>query len=499
MHFRSTAPCLVLLLHLFVLERVLESNAQDQDYLQEALRTLNLTLGSDDKFRLQKNRTSDLITKLLRDVHCAERTGMTQKMCEKCLTPSIVLSVLEDGDSIYLNEADYQRISTVLLYYIINLEHQCVSNDTSLSLSYGSLEFYLLALTNLEPAEDNHFLSHSEIQSILQLINQHYHPSKQDVLDLPCIDSARLLEDVDAEGNPGVRVTLVPKVAAIIISYILRGYCFTQRNLPSPTFFTDYIFQSLNSTNNLQIIDLEKLLRQLGVGAKHHRKRRSNKGSTQDLSMKSLENSGHKTEKGWEQVCFSAKQLVDIFDLDPHLPISKMHFRQICPAIIQQLLCNACGSVEQKTGGSPPTAIEKYGYSTTAVLVITVSSMLGICLVFFNSCQETYTLILQLFVGLAVGTLSGDALLHLIPQILGLHDGTHSHDEELYNEDKAYLWKILCLIAGIYGFFLIEKVFSYLVPSHAHGHSNDLPLELTCNGQSQRGKSISTIQLVSLI
>ncbi|XP_034026651.1 zinc transporter ZIP12-like isoform X2 [Thalassophryne amazonica] len=120
--------------------------------------------------------------------------------------------------------------------------------------------------------------------------------------------------------------------------------------------------------------------------------------------------------------------------------------------------------------------------------------MLGICLIFFNSCKETYNLILQLFVGLAVGTLSGDALLHLIPQLLGLHDDSHAAVEH-YTEEKWYLWKMLGMIAGIYGFFLTERIFSFVVPAHSHCHSSNLPLELRCSGQTQRGKSISTIQL----
>ncbi|XP_008296579.1 zinc transporter ZIP12 isoform X2 [Stegastes partitus] len=486
MHFRSSALCLLLLLCLCVLGRVLEVKGQNQAYLSEALRALNLPRGMEDKPQLQKNSTSVLITTLLQAVRCAERTGMSQDMCEKCLTPDVALSVLEDDGKTYLTEEDYQQISTVLLYYIINLQDLCVSNaasPSSVSSSSANFQFYLLALTNLHPAEDNRFLSPSETESILQLISQHYNPSDQDsASDLQCIDAARLLEDVDAKGNLGATASTVPRLAAAIISHVLQGRCFRRRNLPSPAFFTDYIFQSLNRTSNLHIIDLEELLHQLGVGQEggahtRDRKRRSITGRSQKAAVPSLDSCNPEPEgihRDWAQVCFSANQLVDIFALDPHLPISKEHFRQICPAIIQQLLGNACEPAEQKARGSLPTALEKYGYSTAAVLLITVGSMFGICLIFFNSCQETYTLILQLFVGLAVGTLSGDALLHLIPQILGLHDDSHSHDDKHLVEEKDYLWKILGIIAGIYGFFLIERIFSFLVPSHGHGPVDDL-------------------------
>lgn len=99
----------------------------------------------------------------------------------QCLTSEVALSVLEDDGTAYITEEDYHRISTVLLYYIINLQDLCVSNaaKSSSSLSFENYQFYLLALTNLHPAENNLFLSSREAESILQLINEHYEPSNQ--------------------------------------------------------------------------------------------------------------------------------------------------------------------------------------------------------------------------------------------------------------------------------------------------------------------------------
>ncbi|XP_077410472.1 zinc transporter ZIP12-like [Vanacampus margaritifer] len=449
--------------------------------LQDVLKVLDLPFSRDEEPRLQKNHVGILVSAVLLAVNCPERTGASLEVCDKCLPPDVALSVLEDDGKPYLTEDDFRRLSTLLLYYVLNLRDLCRSSSSP----RRSYEFYLRALTGLHAAKDNGALSLGELESVLQIVNR-YNSSIQEgstVSNLQCIDGTHLLEDANAkEGAP---MTSVPKVSAAIISHLLQGPCFAQRNLPPPAFFTNYIFRSLNRTSELQVLDLEVLLHQLGVGGEgkkphaHDRKRRS----SQTESGHSLESCSHEVGN-WAQVCFSANQLVYIFAADPQLPISKEHFGQICPAIIQQLLGNACDSAERNTRGSQqPTAFEKYGYSTAAVLLITLGSMLGICLIFFNSCQETYNLILQLFVGLAVGTLSGDALLHLIPQILGLH----GHDEEHLAEQTDYLWKIVGVVAGIYGFFLMERLFFFLLPPHGHSHSRE--------GPSRRGKSISTIQL----
>ncbi|KAM6977637.1 zinc transporter ZIP12-like [Aplochiton taeniatus] len=480
-----------------------EGQGQEGGYLQEALEALVLPPGAEAAPQLHRNYTGVLLSTLFQAVHCAEQIGGSQDLCERCLTSDRVLSVLEDHGKAYLSEKDYQQICTVILYYIINIKDLCTSNVASSSSStsiFPSYHYYVLILANLHPSEDDRFLSANETESILDIINQHYQPPSLETSHQQCIDITHLMEEVGMTESPGADTSTVPKLAASIITHTLQGHCFSRRALPSPAFFTDYIFKSLNRTSNILITDLEELLHQLGVGGgevshSHSRTRRSITGLSKQVAGHQMKGCIHDTleiSQNWAQVCFSANQLVDIFALDPQLPIYEEHFKQMCPAIIQQLLGNACASTEPTTRGPPPTALEKYGYSTAAVLLITVGSMLGICLIFFNSCQETYALVLQLFVGLAVGTLSGDALLHLIPEILGLHGDSH-HDSHDIAEGKEYLWKILGVIAGIYGFFLIERIFS--LGHHSLGHSHDLPIQLNCNGQSQRGKSMSTMQL----
>ncbi|XP_057388127.1 zinc transporter ZIP4 isoform X2 [Balaenoptera acutorostrata] len=140
----------------------------------------------------------------------------------------------------------------------------------------------------------------------------------------------------------------------------------------------------------------------------------------------------------------------------------------------------------QHSSENPNITLDGYLYGSLATLLICLSSIFGLSLLTCAKCSTATHYIIQTFLSMAVGALTGDALLHLTPQVLGLH----SHDGEGLGLQPT--WRLLAALGGLYAFFLFESLFNLLLPldpedrkdgpcSHGHshgGHSHGVSLQL---------------------
>ncbi|XP_036686918.1 zinc transporter ZIP4 isoform X2 [Balaenoptera musculus] len=140
----------------------------------------------------------------------------------------------------------------------------------------------------------------------------------------------------------------------------------------------------------------------------------------------------------------------------------------------------------QHSSENPNITLDGYLYGSLATLLICLSSIFGLSLLTCAKCSTATHYIIQTFLSMAVGALTGDALLHLTPQVLGLH----SHDGEGLGLQPT--WRLLAVLGGLYAFFLFESLFNLLLPldpedrkdgpcSHGHshgGHSHGVSLQL---------------------
>ncbi|OXB84686.1 UNVERIFIED_CONTAM: hypothetical protein H355_001163 [Colinus virginianus] len=479
-----------------------DSSAPSRGYLMEVLHLL-----SADNPELHTNHSQELVKMVLERAECPQRIYGVQEDCNLCLEPGAMLLVAGGDLEDHLSEEVFERISLVLLYYILHHRDVCSSK---LNLSNKDYKFYLKSMLNLRHDEDCYYFSRNETEDVLAAVKQHFK-----IPETQCVDVSTLEKNADITDRDGADENTLPRLAALIITLALQGVCMGKASLPSPEFFIKYIFNSLNSTTELQVTELEQLLNVLTARKsctvngqfQSYKRRRYGMTSTGVVRADYTEEDyvkGYKdgeSNTNWNQACFSADELVNIFLKNSSSSISKEHFKQMSPAIVQQLLSCSCQLPESKQTKLPPTTLEKYGYSTAAVLLITVGSMFGTTLILFNSCQEIYTLILQLFVGLAVGTLCGDALLHLIPQTLGLHKHEAQEVEHFY-EGKEYIWKLLGIIGGIHGFFLIEKCFFLLVTPREQRSPEDSDSAEVPPGNkviSTKNKRISLLAIMVLV
>ncbi|KAG8599106.1 hypothetical protein GDO81_002878 [Engystomops pustulosus] len=183
----------------------------------------------------------------------------------------------------------------------------------------------------------------------------------------------------------------------------------------------------------------------------------------------------HEDETHKHEECLNVSQLLSYYWLNTSAPISPDQFAYLCPALLYQIDRRACvvhlTELEVKTLEDSQGVASAWICGLISITVISLLSLLGVILIPFIN-QGCFKFLLNFFVALAVGTLSGDALLHLLPHSQGGHDHGaeghghghgHDHDSDLdpatskeFLVEYDSVMKGLVALGGIYLLFIVE-------------------------------------------
>ena len=128
-------------------------------------------------------------------------------------------------------------------------------------------------------------------------------------------------------------------------------------------------------------------------------------------------------------------------------------------------------------GKVKPSSPEVWGYGLLMVTLISLTSIVGVGVLPLMS-RSFYSRLLTSLIGLAVGSLVGSAIFHLIPAAFRLAEVS-----SLY-PNHSYLWISLSIWLGMYLFFIIERFLKMFMDAKArrqgenlvsHSHSHALP------------------------
>nr|CAD7200217.1 unnamed protein product [Timema douglasi] len=115
--------------------------------------------------------------------------------------------------------------------------------------------------------------------------------------------------------------------------------------------------------------------------------------------------------------CLSPQDILVTYGLQPDhkAQISPLEFLHICPAIVYELEHHSCIRLPvQQQAADTEVQYMTYVYATISVLIISLLGLTGVLVVPLVN-KSYYKYVLDFLSALAVGTLCGDALLHLLP------------------------------------------------------------------------------------
>ncbi|XP_069119557.1 zinc transporter ZIP6-like [Argopecten irradians] len=190
------------------------------------------------------------------------------------------------------------------------------------------------------------------------------------------------------------------------------------------------------------------------------RKRRSSETTSLTSSADKSTNDKEKCEDLFSDFHIHEGETIDTEDL-----------LQVCPGILSTLSRAKCregnseeSPVQQRfsvTFSEIPPAV--WGYSTIATIVISLVGLLGVAVVPIMK-KSFYNHLFSFLVALAVGALSGDAMLHLLPHALlgGHHSDEANNNNEKGDKHHTAVLKGLCGMGAICLFFTMERLLSII-------------------------------------
>nr|XP_012305886.1 zinc transporter ZIP5 isoform X1 [Aotus nancymaae] len=151
--------------------------------------------------------------------------------------------------------------------------------------------------------------------------------------------------------------------------------------------------------------------------------------------------------------CLNGSQLLVNFGLSPAVPLTPRQFALLCPALLYQIDSRVC--IGAPAPAAPGDLLSALLQSALAVLLLSLPSPLSLLLLRLLGPRLLRPL-LGFLGALAVGTLCGDALLHLLPHA---QEGWHAGPGGLPEED---LGPGLSVLGGIFLLFVLENMLGLL-------------------------------------
>ncbi|XP_074059139.1 zinc transporter ZIP4 [Macrotis lagotis] len=433
-----------------------------------------LTLLSSNQSSMDQDALGSLLNTVMARVHCPDEP------CGKCLTVENALALA--GQGLILSSQNVTRFCAGISLYLSDPMGTCAAIQVG---SWASRADDFLASLTLAGAHYPNILN-----QLLQQIQGHY--QGETASGKSCVDIHQILDEAagaqEAEGQGP------SQALAALLDHALAGSCFLV--LPSPQYFIDFVFRLHgNESRNLTLSELQVLMSQLHVGreaeahhhggneeSQHYHREHSIEGSPSHQKRTPQKSPPRDSDSIWDGVCLSGSDVLEVYGLSEKEGVSPDAWAQLSPALLQQQLSGACASTVPPPTHNDLSQMEKYLYSSLAILIICLASIFGLVVVFCASCKEASHYVIQTFLGMAVGSLTGDAVLHLIPQVLG----QHSHEKETGHGHPDVMWQLLGVLGGLYAFFLLENLFNILLPRDSQdkennstcNHSHGMPLQL---------------------